>query len=542
MIRDAEFWIEARRLSNRGNSIFTTLLPLLHSRQLALDSGVQVNEINPACKEVPLTENLQRKEPYEENKTLQLPSATAPRGSVSESTLRVLQQAMMFAVPMYALRYQVTGMSMSSKTSAVVDRETKQVATFGAGDGVHIPNNIRCRGCAAGDNFFAVLTDQQEVWASGGLHVLTCDEGTLTASPLGKSNEMKKVASKALMVVGNGQRLSCLTESLSVQPLSVVLNPVTSIFPFRRIRFMDMGYGDDCYMVGMDSVLYKTVVSSRTLGTPRRIMTLSRTTVSRVASGSGFYVFIDENGQLYTIGCNNKGQLGNGQKQHARRRPFLHQSLRHHYFVMAAAGSGHSLALTSSGMVYGAGNNESGQLGLGEHVTEVLTFTPIPLPAKCTGIAAGPKGSMFACANGCVYTCGANDLRQLGLDVDDPVVYRPMPMPAVTSGVEAYYMDFGAYRSPPVAVLRSFCSSIPSLDVSDLDKPEVLPKPVSSTVSVVSEEVPDTPQLPSPLLPEDGVENLPEPSVNHHPSKRRERKEIKEEREKQSCGKCCVVL
>nr|CCC90164.1 conserved hypothetical protein [Trypanosoma congolense IL3000] len=457
MIRDAEFWMEARRQKNGGNTIFTTLLPLLHARQVALDSGVRANGLGTASVSVPPVKKPRAQEPYDENKVLQ--------SSVSESTMRVLQQVMMFAVPMYPLQYNITAMSMSSKTSSIVDRETKQLITFGAGEGVRVPQHIKCRGCVAGDDFFAILTDQEEVWASGGLHVMSCENGTWTGSPLGKADEMKVVASGALMAVGNGQRLACLTRSLTVQPLSLVSNPVTSIFPFRHLRFLDMSYGDDYFMIGMDSVLYKTVASRRALGTPRRVMTLCRTTVSRVASGMGFYVFIDQNGQLYTIGVNSKGQLGNGQKQYAQRKAFLHKALTHHYFVSVAAGTSHSLALSSSGTAYAAGSNDSGQLGLGEHVAEALTFTPVLLPTRCVGIAAGPKGSMFACVDGRVYTCGLNDHRQLGLDVDVSAVYIPTPIQVVTGGVEAYTMDYGTCYKP-IVTLRRQCPTLTTSQAS----------------------------------------------------------------------------
>ncbi|KEG12531.1 hypothetical protein DQ04_01641100 [Trypanosoma grayi] len=358
---------------------------------------------------------------------------------------------MMYAVPLYSLRYNIPAMSMSWKTSCIVDRSSRQLITFGAGDGVKVPQHLRCRGCVAADDFFAILTDQDEVWASGGLNVLAYENGAWSSAPLGKEDNMTNVAGKALMLVGHGSRLACVTRAFTVRPLSIVSNPVRSIIPSRHVRFLDLGYSEDYFMVGADAVLYKTTASKRTLGTPRRVMALSRTSVSRVASGTGFYLIIDQSGQLFTIGRNKKGQLGNGQHQNVRRKPYLHKSLRHHFFVMVAAGDSHSLALTSSGLVYGAGSNESGQLGLGTSLTEAVFFTQIPLPSKCVGIAAGPAGSMFACEDGHVYTCGLNDYGQLGLEVPDRTVHIPTTMASVTEGVKAYTMDFGAYYKPVMA-------------------------------------------------------------------------------------------
>ncbi|KAH9577325.1 Regulator of chromosome condensation [Trypanosoma melophagium] len=522
MISDAEFWMEARRNQERGNAIFTAMLPLLHSRQVALDSGVEVNEGDTDF--TSLSSSLKRshkqvsKEPYPENKIFHVPGSNAPHQPVSVSVIRVLQQVMMFAVPLYTLRYSVPAMSMGTKTSCVVDRLTKQLITFGAGDGVKVPHHLRCRGCVAADGFFAILTDQDEVWASGGLIVLAYEGGSWTSVPLGKEEIMTNVAGKALMLVGHGSRLACVTRAFTVRPLSIVSNPVRSIIPFRHVRFLDLGYGEDYYMVGADSVLYKTIASKRLLGTPRRVMALSRTAISRIACGMGFCLIIDQNGHLYTLGRNKKGQLGNGQLQNVRRRPYLHTSLIHHFFVMVAAGEYHSLALSSSGVVYGAGSNEHGQLGLGESVKESVRFTAIPLPSLCVGIAAGPEGSMFACEDGRLYACGKNNYNQLGVESSDPIVCVPSLVSAVATGVEAYTMDFGAYRRP---------------QINDQKLNEVPEVPNPSPVTLPTRDsFQDTLNTETQPIPE--TEAPMHPATAPYPEQRKVKKG--------ACAKCCMIM
>lgn len=479
MITDDEFWLETRRKVGGGNEIFKGMLALIHARQCALDSCTVTTdreEYNIASlgrkrrdevigrvytpeERREHDEERRRAErelkelerPLEQNKVFAVGHAAvkdSPR-RVSSSTIRVLQQVMMFAVPIYALRYNVPAMSMSWNTSCFIDRPSKQLITFGAGNGVKVPQFLCGRGCVAGEGFFSILTDQDEVWCSGGLKVSSSSSAGPT--PLCREDAMAGIAGNTLMLAGHGQRLAIVTRAFTVRPLSALSTNTRSIIPSRHVRFLDLGYGEDFYMVGTDSIVYKTTASKRAVSTPRRVMTLCRTPASRVASGTGFLLIIDQNGHLYSFGRNKKGQLGNGEQEDARRKPIFQDALRHHFFVQVAAGDCHSLALTSSGVVYGAGSNESGQLGLGQNVKQVCRFTPIPLGGeemRCIGIAAGPAGSMFYCDDGQVLTCGLNDNLQLGLDTSAKIVYQPTPVSALTEGVESYTMDFGGFRRP----------------------------------------------------------------------------------------------
>lgn len=326
---------------------------------------------------------------------------------IKDSVVRLLQNVVMFLSPMHTWRYRIPAMSMSFNASCIVEAETQRLVTFGS-QSASVPTELRCRGCVAGDTFIAVVTDKNEVWISGSLDA---GNGSITAS----TDNMRGIATRSLMISGRGSRLLSLTKGFTVRPLSVISANTRSVFPSRLVRFLDVGLGDDCYMVGVDSVIYKTTINQRNISTPRRVMTLSRTPIARVASGMSFHIFIDEAGRVFTVGRNKKGQLGNGKKQDTMRRPQRLDSLSHHYAIQVAAGESHSLVLTSSGDVYGAGSNEYGQLGLGPNTADVCSMTRIPLPAKCTGIAAGPLGSMFSMDDGRIFTCGFNDVQQLGL-------------------------------------------------------------------------------------------------------------------------------
>lgn len=70
------------------------------------------------------------------------------------------------------------------------------------------------------------------------------------------------------------------------------------------------------------------------------------------------------------FGRNDKGQLGCGDTK-TRDYPVLVEALKWYTIVDAATGRGHSLFLTERGTVFGAGDNKSGQLGLGKVTTDV---------------------------------------------------------------------------------------------------------------------------------------------------------------------------
>lgn len=94
-----------------------------------------------------------------------------------------------------------------------------------------------------------------------------------------------------------------------------------------------------------------------------------------------------------------------------------------------AAGVAHSIALCEDGRVYGWGNSNYGQLGLGfsgesfEPGTgnaESSVFEPTLIKSlskvEISKIYAGSTFSMFLSSDEELYACGINDLGQCGID------------------------------------------------------------------------------------------------------------------------------
>jgi uncharacterized repeat protein (TIGR01451 family) len=93
-----------------------------------------------------------------------------------------------------------------------------------------------------------------------------------------------------------------------------------------------------------------------------------------------------------------------------------------------AAGYSHSLYVTASGDLYAMGWNEYGQLGDG---TTTDRYTPVPIATNVASVAAGHLHSFYLKTDGTLYAMGWNDYGQLGdgstTDHDAPV--------KITSGV-----------------------------------------------------------------------------------------------------------
>ena len=85
------------------------------------------------------------------------------------------------------------------------------------------------------------------------------------------------------------------------------------------------------------------------------------TKIRQISIGSGHIGILDEYGQLYMLGRNNKGQLGLGDKSD-RPRPTLVENLKQIKYV--SCGMFFTVVITDKDDVYTFGSNIQGQLGI----------------------------------------------------------------------------------------------------------------------------------------------------------------------------------
>ncbi|MDR2638760.1 MAG: hypothetical protein LBC09_02860 [Helicobacteraceae bacterium] len=148
------------------------------------------------------------------------------------------------------------------------------------------------------------------------------------------------------------------------------------------------------------------------------IKSLSGKNIVAIATGFGDSFVIAKDGKVYAMGNNNRGQLGVGDDDYRRGYSEI-ASLSAKNIIAIDAKMWHSLALAKNGRVYAAGDNEYGQLGLGDSGkgTNRDTFTEVTsLKGKnIIAIATGNSHSLALSKDGKVYATGGNWVGQLGL-------------------------------------------------------------------------------------------------------------------------------
>ena len=80
----------------------------------------------------------------------------------------------------------------------------------------------------------------------------------------------------------------------------------------------------------------------------------------------------------------------------------------------ADTGDMHSLWIDRSGNVYTAGNNNKGQLCLGDTTSRNIP-QQVSLPGFAVGAAVGADFSLILLENGKVFGCGSNEVGEIGL-------------------------------------------------------------------------------------------------------------------------------
>jgi alpha-tubulin suppressor-like RCC1 family protein len=127
---------------------------------------------------------------------------------------------------------------------------------------------------------------------------------------------------------------------------------------------------------------------------------------------------VGQDGEVFSMGLNNYGQLGTGDNLERLTAELIDPS----YWkgavpIDATAGEHHSLVLASSGTAFAFGRGDSGQLGLNIH--SISTPMPIPFPGKITQIATGGNHNLALTSAQEVYSWGYGGMHQLGHGPDN---------------------------------------------------------------------------------------------------------------------------
>lgn len=140
-----------------------------------------------------------------------------------------------------------------------------------------------------------------------------------------------------------------------------------------------------------------------------------------VAAGTNFALALKDNGEIWSWGANDQGQLGDGTK--TAHTPPARASGGPYRAI--AAGDKHSLGVRWDGKVYAAGYNVSGELGVGDQ-QQRSAFTFV----KDYGqhLAAGKQFTIFLGADGYLNIAGLGSSGQIGAGSGhtlEPTAYPP---------------------------------------------------------------------------------------------------------------------
>jgi len=139
------------------------------------------------------------------------------------------------------------------------------------------------------------------------------------------------------------------------------------------------------------------------------------TTISTIAASSSSHsLAVTSTGTMLAWGANFTGQLGDGTITN-RSTPVAVDLPAGTTVTAVATGSGHSLAVTSTGTMLAWGGNGSGQLGDGS-TTSSSTPVAVDLPAgtTVTAVAGGAGHSLALTSTGTMLAWGFNTSGQLG--------------------------------------------------------------------------------------------------------------------------------
>ncbi|KAK3871366.1 hypothetical protein Pcinc_023478 [Petrolisthes cinctipes] len=154
---------------------------------------------------------------------------------------------------------------------------------------------------------------------------------------------------------------------------------------------------------------------------PEKIDALENYTIAQIAAGDQHSLALTNWGLIYAWGENGYGQLGINSSEEVVSTPHLIKSLARKQVVQVAGGANHTLALTLDGEVYSWGQNNLGQLGMRQHSSQqrepvlvsALLGTPVVL------VAAGGHHSAALSQAGFLATWGSNKYGQLGYKTDN---------------------------------------------------------------------------------------------------------------------------
>ena len=160
--------------------------------------------------------------------------------------------------------------------------------------------------------------------------------------------------------------------------------------------------------LGLGDTTYKTTFT--------QVTTNINNDVAQIACGGSSTFILKNDGSLWSCGNNNRGQLGLGDT--TDRNVFTQVTTNINNDVkQIVCGNNHTFILKNDGSLWSCGGNGSGQLGLND-TTDRTTFTQVTTNVNndVKQIACGSVHTFILKNDGSLWSCGNNGSGQLGLN------------------------------------------------------------------------------------------------------------------------------
>ncbi|KAJ3299407.1 hypothetical protein HK104_009009 [Borealophlyctis nickersoniae] len=137
-------------------------------------------------------------------------------------------------------------------------------------------------------------------------------------------------------------------------------------------------------------------------------------------------VVVDDEGNAYTFGRNERGQLGDdAQKSRNDPHKVVIAEAKGDKFIKAAVGRGHTILLTESGKLFGAGDNRNQQIGNANR-KDHTQFTVVAdfRGRKVVDVACGGEFTLAVTVEGQVWSFGSPQYGQLGHGTNEETIAK----------------------------------------------------------------------------------------------------------------------
>lgn len=188
--------------------------------------------------------------------------------------------------------------------------------------------------------------------------------------------------------------------------------------------------------------------------TPKMVKGVQQTVAHVIACGTHHSLMLTESQEVWTWGSGEFGKLGiSDEEKHTE--PVMITALQGVQIIDVSTGGFHSCALTNQGQMYTWGGGDKGQLGHGDENNQNL---PVVIEAlrgkKVIKMSSGMHHTMALLDNGDVYSWGSGEYGRLGHD-DEQMQTTPLLIDQlVGKGVKE--ISVGGFHSMALATGASF--------------------------------------------------------------------------------------